>query len=207
MHKKCSINAIPNPHVVLHSCSSSLPPPVQTHIQCPPPHLHKQSYPAFKAHGEIALYPTPNSQSSLSPVNLTELIASTIHFILNHLLPSIVLSLLVHSDLWQQGWVFIFSKPSSAPSSVANIVGTQQTLGECCPRYCCFIFLPPHGLLPARLSVYGISQQEYWSGLPFPPPGDLPNPEIESPSPALAVKMDSLPLSHEGKSVVPIDKS
>ena len=23
------------------------------------------------------------------------------------------------------------------------------------------------------------SRQEYWSGLPFPPPGDLPNPEIE----------------------------
>jgi len=40
----------------------------------------------------------------------------------------------------------------------------------------------------APLSV-GFSRQEYWSGLPFPPPGDLPNPGIEpiSPvSPALA---------------------
>ena len=27
--------------------------------------------------------------------------------------------------------------------------------------------------------------QEYWSGLPFPSPGDLPNPGIESGSPAL----------------------
>ena len=25
----------------------------------------------------------------------------------------------------------------------------------------------------------GVSRQEYWSVLPFPPPGDLPNPEIE----------------------------
>ena len=25
----------------------------------------------------------------------------------------------------------------------------------------------------------GFSRQEYWSGLPFPPPGDLPNPEME----------------------------
>ena len=25
----------------------------------------------------------------------------------------------------------------------------------------------------------GFSRQEYWSGLPFPPPGDLPNPGIE----------------------------
>ena len=25
----------------------------------------------------------------------------------------------------------------------------------------------------------GFSKQEYWSGLPFPPPGDVPNPGIE----------------------------
>ena len=29
----------------------------------------------------------------------------------------------------------------------------------------------------------GLFQQEYWSGLPIPPPGDLPNPEIEPASP------------------------
>ena len=40
-----------------------------------------------------------------------------------------------------------------------------------------------------RLSM-GFSSQEYWSGLPFPPLGDPPNPEIEPTSftsPALAV--------------------
>ena len=31
----------------------------------------------------------------------------------------------------------------------------------------------------------GFSRQEYWSGLPQPPPGDLPDPEIEATSPAL----------------------
>ena len=31
----------------------------------------------------------------------------------------------------------------------------------------------------------GFYRQEYWSGLPFPSPGDLPNPEIEPGSPAL----------------------
>ena len=36
----------------------------------------------------------------------------------------------------------------------------------------------------------GLSRQEYWSGLPFSPPGDLPNPGIEPGSPALQV--DSL---------------
>ena len=31
----------------------------------------------------------------------------------------------------------------------------------------------------------GFSRQEYWSGLPFPSPGDLPHPGIEPGSPAL----------------------
>ena len=31
----------------------------------------------------------------------------------------------------------------------------------------------------------GFSRQEYWSGLPFPSPGDLPDPGIETGSPAL----------------------
>ena len=35
------------------------------------------------------------------------------------------------------------------------------------------------------------SRQEYWSGLPFPSPGDLPNSEIEPRSPAL--QADALP--------------
>ena len=42
----------------------------------------------------------------------------------------------------------------------------------------------------ASLSV-GFSRQEYWSGLPFTPPRDLPDPEIEPGSPAL--QADSLP--------------
>ena len=44
--------------------------------------------------------------------------------------------------------------------------------------------------LQAPLSM-GFSKQKYWSGLPCPPPGDLPNPGIEPRSPALQV--DSLP--------------
>ena len=47
----------------------------------------------------------------------------------------------------------------------------------------------------APLSM-GFSRQEYWSGLPFPSPGDLPNPEIEPGSPALQV--DSLPAEPPG---------
>ena len=39
---------------------------------------------------------------------------------------------------------------------------------------------------PPGSSVRGFSRQEYWSGLPFPPAGDLPDPEIESGSPRTA---------------------
>ena len=49
---------------------------------------------------------------------------------------------------------------------------------------------------PPGSSVHGIFHQEYWSGLPFPCPGDLPDPGIESRSPAL--QADSLPLIHLG---------
>ena len=48
----------------------------------------------------------------------------------------------------------------------------------------------------APLSV-GFSRQEYWSGLPFPSPGDLPNPGIEPGSPAL--QADALPSKPPGK--------
>ena len=42
----------------------------------------------------------------------------------------------------------------------------------------------------------GFFRQEYWSGLPFPLPGDLPDPGIKLGSPAL--QADSSPLSHQG---------
>ena len=42
----------------------------------------------------------------------------------------------------------------------------------------------------------GFPRQEYWSGLPCPSPGELPNPGTEPMSPAL--KEGSLPLSHQG---------
>ena len=43
----------------------------------------------------------------------------------------------------------------------------------------------------------GFSRQEYWSGLPCPPPGDLPNPGVELRSPAL--QADFLPFEPPGK--------
>ena len=50
------------------------------------------------------------------------------------------------------------------------------------------------------LVFMGFSQEEYWSGLPFPPPGDLPRPGIEPASPALAGNGRQILylLSHQG---------
>ena len=42
----------------------------------------------------------------------------------------------------------------------------------------------------------GFPRQEHWSRVPFPTPGDFPNPGIEPISPAW--QADSLPLSHQG---------
>ena len=47
--------------------------------------------------------------------------------------------------------------------------------------------IPWTAALQAPLSM-GFSRQEYWSGLPYPTPGDLPHPGIEPSSPALAGK-------------------
>ena len=44
----------------------------------------------------------------------------------------------------------------------------------------------------------GFSREEYWSGLPFPSPGDHPDPGIEPLSPAAPALAASLPLSHLG---------
>ena len=58
--------------------------------------------------------------------------------------------------------------------------------------------LRPHGLQPARLLCPGgFSRQEYWSGLPCPPPVDLPTLEIEPR--AATLQMDSLSSEPPGK--------
>ena len=53
---------------------------------------------------------------------------------------------------------------------------------------------------PGRLQSMGFSRQEYWSGLPFPSPGDLPNPGIKPGS--LAFSVDSLPTELQGEPLV-----
>ena len=59
---------------------------------------------------------------------------------------------------------------------VVIVQSRSQVQLFCNPMYCS---------LPCS-SVHGIPRQEYWSGLPFPSPLNLPNPRVKPVSPALA---------------------
>ena len=64
----------------------------------------------------------------------------------------------------------------------------------------CLTLCDPLECSPPGSSVHGYSpmrSQEYWSGLPCPPPGDLPNPGIKFRSPSL--QEESLPSEPPGK--------
>ena len=69
-----------------------------------------------------------------------------------------------------------------------KVLGTQSCSTLCDPMGCS---------LPGS-SVHGILQARYWSGLPFPPPGNLPGSGIEPRSPVL--QADCLPSEPPGKS-------
>ena len=55
-----------------------------------------------------------------------------------------------------------------------------------CSLSCIQLFVAPRTAAHQAPLFMGFSRQEDWSGLPFPPPGDLPNPGIEPAFPALA---------------------
>ena len=69
-------------------------------------------------------------------------------------------------------------------------------LGGLVAKSCTTLATPWTVAHQAPLSM-GFSRQEYWSGLPFHSPGDLPDPEIEPGSSAL--QADSLPTELQGK--------
>ena len=94
------------------------------------------------------------------------------------------------------------------PTSHYNhyVLGFYRSLGpspwQFCGSYSVFQLCPtlcnPTDCSPPGSSLHGIFQtKKYWSGLPFPPPGDLPRLGIKPSSPALQV--DSSPTELPGK--------
>ena len=61
------------------------------------------------------------------------------------------------------------------------------------------LFVTPWTVACQVLLSMGFSRQEYWSGLPYPPPENLPDPGMELAAPAL--QADSLPLSYLGSPI------
>ena len=62
------------------------------------------------------------------------------------------------------------------------------------------LFDPVDYSMPGFLSM-GFPRQEYWSGLPCPPPGDLPDSRIEPTSPALAGGLFTTSTTWEGPEI------
>ena len=112
-----------------------------------------------------------------------------------------VLSVPLNSDYIRASfWSYSYLGPQVFFHSIFNVnICVMSTIRECLylvAQSC--LTLQPHRLQPIRhLCLWGFSRQEYWSRLPCPPSGDLPNPGIEPRFPALQV--DSLPSEPPGK--------
>ena len=65
---------------------------------------------------------------------------------------------------------------------------------------CVRLFATPWTVAYQASPSMGFSRQEYWSGLPFPSPGDLPDPGIEPGSPAL--EADALTSEPPGNNII-----
>ena len=110
-------------------------------------------------------------------------------------LPPTPVSLGLHlsSVAYRAHWASLSAPFDCVPKGTLHRPRTQLSL--CCAQSCLTLCDPMDCSLPAS-SVHGFSRQQYWSGLPCPPPGHFPNPGMEPGSPALHA--DSLHLSHQG---------
>ena len=67
-------------------------------------------------------------------------------------------------------------------------IPNEVTRNYCCSvaKFCLTLFATPWTVACLAPPSMGFSRQGYWSGLPFPSPGNFPDPGIEPASPALA---------------------
>ena len=78
-------------------------------------------------------------------------------------------------------------------------ITSSQIVIPCCVFSHLQLFGTPWTVACQAPPSMGFPRQGYWSGLPFPPPGGLPDPGIEPRCPAShALQADSLPLRHQG---------
>ena len=77
--------------------------------------------------------------------------------------------------------LFTASANPSAPGQCCYPSESESEVAQSCPTLCDPMDSSLHQAPPSM----GFSRQEYWSGLPFPSPGNLPNPGIKPKSLAL----------------------
>ena len=106
------------------------------------------------------------------------------------------------NQIWN---IFITPPPKKATCSLAVITHFFTTplllplpLGHFSRVWLCATLCTAACQVPLSM---GFFRQEYWSGLPRPPSGDLPDLGIKHRSSAL--QADSLPLSHQGSPTTP----
>ena len=85
-----------------------------------------------------------------------------------------------------------------SPTHFKQILSNNRHL-HCCAKSLgrVWLFATPWTVASQAPLSMKFSRQEYWSGVPFPPPGDLPNPGMEPGSPAL--QADSLSAALPGQ--------
>ena len=99
---------------------------------------------------------------------------------------------------WARSWA-LHSSPDKSPNTIC-VYGWRGEWKRVKSLSGVWLFVTPWTVAYQALRSMGFSRQEYWSGLPFPSPGDLPNPGIEPVSPAL--QTDALPSELLGKPLV-----
>ena len=105
---------------------------------------------------------------------------------------------LAHGECWELGlFIPLLQNTCSLPTLISlSFFKCISSCHSACGTsvLCCFsrvrLFVTPWTVAHQAPLSMGFSRQGYWSGLPCPPPGDLPDPEIE---PALAGRFFNIP--------------
>ena len=111
----------------------------------------------------------------------------TFHCVCVCIYTHIYMTFFIHSSIdGHLGCFDILAIVNEAPMNVCFVLFSHYVVSDS--------FATPWTIACQTPLSMGFPRQQYWGKLPFPSPGDLPNPGIESTSPSLAA--DSLPLSH-----------
>ena len=104
--------------------------------------------------------------------------------------------------LWKKICVFnkLCSGMSYSAMSIGLMLRNQSNASKQAIAQSCQLFVIPWTVVYQAFLSMGFSRQEHWSGLPFPSPGDLPDPGIGPKSPAL--QADALPSEPPGKPII-----